>query len=68
MEKPGERPYRATVYLPGHDETGKAPVVRRLSAATEEGLVEAIATWLAQGYRVKSYEVLTLPIGEETPQ
>jgi hypothetical protein len=58
MEKPGERPYRATVYLPGHDETGKAPVVRRLS----------VATWLAQGYRVKSYEVLTLPIGEETPQ
>lgn len=59
------RPYRATIYLPGHDETGKAPVVRKITAATQGGLSDAISQYIDDGYRVRSYEVLTLPLDIE---
>jgi hypothetical protein len=55
-----ERPFRATVYLPGHDEGGHEPVATKVSAATREGLEKALEPWLADGYRVKRYEVLSL--------
>lgn len=59
------RPFRATVYLPGHDEDGQEPVATKVSAASREGLESALEPWLAQGYRVKRYEVLTLDLGLE---
>lgn len=36
--------------------------VRRLSAATEEGLERALEPWLALGYRRVAYEVVELPL------
>lgn len=56
------RPFRATVYLPGHDEGGHEPVAAKVSAATRQGLETALEPWLADGYRVKRYEVLELPL------
>lgn len=59
------RPFRATVYLPGHDESGRSPVVRKVSASTEAGLTHAIDRYVREGYRVRAYETLTLDLGEE---
>lgn len=59
------RPFRATVYLPGHDESGRWVKVRTCSAATQEGLERALEPFLAQGYRRTAYEVLELPLEEE---
>lgn len=56
------RPYRATIYLPGHDEAGRLVVVRRLSAASEAGLEQAMAPWKADGYVAVAYEVIPLPL------
>ena len=64
-KSPRSRPFRATVYLPGHDEAGHEPVATKVSASTQEGLDTALEPWLAQGYRVKRYEVLTLDLGLE---
>lgn len=60
------RPYRATIYLPGHDEAGRLVAVRRLSAATQEGLERAMAPWLAEGYLPVAYEVIELPLELDT--
>lgn len=62
-----DRPFRATVYLPGHDESGHEPVATKVSAATQEGLERALEPWVADGYRVKRYEVLSLDLELEDP-
>lgn len=62
MDRPGSRPFRATVYLPGHGEDGRWIAVRKISAATQEGLEKALEPWLAQGYRRVAYEVPPLPL------
>lgn len=56
------RPFRATVYLPGHDEAGHGVPVAKVSAATAEGLERVLAPWREDGYQVKAYEVLTLEL------
>ena len=57
------RPFRATVFLPGHDESGRSPVVRKVATTTQEALDASLDRYKAEGYRVKSYEVLPLPLG-----
>lgn len=60
---PGTRPFRATVYLPGHDEQGQGVVVGKASAATPEALEATLARhgW-DTGYAVTRYEVLELEL------
>lgn len=66
MKRPGARPFRATVYLPGHGEDGRWIAVRKISAASKEGLAKALEPWLSQGYRRVAYEEVPLPLeGEE---
>jgi hypothetical protein len=68
--RPRPRPYRATVYLPGHDETGHGVVVAKVSAATQAGLERVLAPWRSHGYQVRAYEVMTLDLGlddEDSP-
>jgi hypothetical protein len=60
------RPFRATVYLPGHGEDGQLVVVARVSAASEEGLARALARWLDQGYEARRWEELHLPLEADT--
>jgi hypothetical protein len=55
-------PFRATVYLPGHDEEGHGIIVARPHAATREGLERALGRWEAEGYAITRYEVLALPL------
>lgn len=62
MGKP--RPFRATVYLPGHQEDGAPVVVANVSACTEGGLARALAKWLEDGYVAVGYEELTLPLDD----
>lgn len=62
MKRPGSRPFRATVYLPGHAEGGRPVSVAKVSAASEEGLKRALEKWLALGYTQASYEEQTLPL------
>lgn len=59
------RPFRATVYLPGHTEEGAGVAVGKIARATEESLNEACAAWEVDGYAVVRYEVLELDL--ETP-
>lgn len=61
------RPYRATIYLPGHDEAGRLVVVRRLSAASQGGLDNQIKPWTDDGYVAIAYEVMELPLEGLTP-
>lgn len=56
------RPFRATVYLPGHDEEGRGVVVAKRSAASQEGLEKALGTYVADGYPITRYEVLELDL------
>lgn len=56
------RPYRATVYLPGHGEGGQLIAVARVSAASEGGLDRALARWLDEGYEARRWEELHLPL------
>lgn len=62
MDRPGARPFRATIYLPGHGEDGRWIAVRKISAASEAGLERALEPWLAQGYRRVAYEEVPLPL------
>lgn len=50
------------VYLPGHGEDGRWIAVRKVSAATEEGLEHALEPWIAKGYRRVAYEEVQLPL------
>lgn len=56
------RPFRAVVYLPGHDEHGRGVPVAKVSAATEQGLERALTRWREAGYAVAAYEEVPLPI------
>jgi hypothetical protein len=56
------RPFRATVYLPGHDEAGRGIVVTKVSAATRENLDALLEGWETRGYAITRYEVLHLPL------
>lgn len=56
------RPFRADVWLPGHDENGGGIIVAKVSAATLEGLDAALEKWA--GYAVTRYEELELPLEE----
>lgn len=58
------RPFRATVYLPGHDEQGRGVVVTKVSAASAEGLARALDRWETEGYAITRYQVLELPLEE----
>jgi len=57
------RPFRATIYLPGHDETGHGVAVAKTSASSEHLLTLALQPWLDAGYHVVRYEVLSLDLG-----
>lgn len=65
MDRPGSRPFRATVYLPGHDDAGRGVVRAKIACTTEDHLNTAMAAWKAQGYMVTAYEVLQLPTPDE---
>lgn len=54
------RPFRAVIYLPGHDENGHGVVVAKTSTTTEDMLEAAVKPWVDQGYVVKRYEVLDM--------
>jgi len=56
------RPWRATVYLPGHLEDGRLVVWRRLAYATEEARDARMAGWEEEGFVVQRYEVLELDL------
>lgn len=58
-----KRPFRATVYLPGHDEEGHGIVVAKVSATTQANLGRALEGYLVDGYAITRYEVLELPLG-----
>ena len=60
MQRPGSRPYRATIYLPGHGEDGRLVPVRKVSAATEAGLEKVLARYRAEGYAVVAYQEVPL--------
>lgn len=64
MNRPGSRPFRAVVYLPGHGEGGHLVSVKVVTAATEEGLARALERWTVQGYETKSWEEVALPLDE----
>ena len=55
------RPFRGTVYLPGHDEAGHGVAVAKVSASTQANLDKALDRYRAEGYHVRTYEVLALP-------
>lgn len=55
------RPFRGTVYLPGHDEDGHGVAVAKVSASTQANLDKALDRYRAEGYHVRTYEVLALP-------
>jgi hypothetical protein len=61
------RPFRATVYLPGHTEEGHGVAVGKIARATLEALNAALEPWEADGYAIVRYEVLALPLEVETP-
>lgn len=61
------RPFRATVYLPGHGEGGQLIPVARVSAASEDGLNRALARWLEQGYEARAWEEVPLPLEGTDP-
>jgi hypothetical protein len=65
MQRPGSRPYRAVVYLPGHDDEGRGVAVAKVSAASQEGLDKALTRWRAEGYAVAAYEEVPLPLDGE---
>lgn len=46
MDRPGSRPYKAVIYLPGHDEHGHLVTVRVVTAGSQEGLEKAVQRWL----------------------
>lgn len=62
MDRPGSRPYRAVVYLPGHDETGRGVAVAKVSAASQDGLERACKKWRDEGYAVTAYEEVPLDL------
>lgn len=62
MKRPGSRPYRAVVYLPGHDEAGRGVSVAKVSAASQEGLDKALERYLAEGYVAVGWEEVPLPL------
>lgn len=62
MDRPGSRPFRAVVYLPGHDEHGRGVAVAKVSAASQEGLDRALEKWRAEGYAVTAYEEVPLEL------
>lgn len=62
MDRPGARPFRAVVYLPGVNDAGRGVPVTKVAAATQEGLDKALEKWRAQGYAVAAYEVIPLPL------
>lgn len=62
MDRPGSRPFRAVVYLPGHDEHGRGVAVAKVSAASLEGLERACEKWRDQGYAVAAYEEVPLDL------
>lgn len=68
MDRPGSRPYRAIVYLPGHDDGGRLVAVAKVSAASPEGLDRALARWLDDGYEAKRWLEVPLPLTEEGPE
>lgn len=49
------KPWRATVYLPGHTEEGHGIAVGKIARTTQEALVEACAAWERDGYVVVKY-------------
>lgn len=57
-----QRPFRATVYLPGHTEEGNGVVVTKVSTSTREALELILEPWAADGYAITRYEVLHLPL------
>jgi hypothetical protein len=57
-----KRPFRATVYLPGHDENGHGVVAAKVSATTQANLDRALEGYLVDGYAITRYEVLELPL------
>lgn len=61
------RPYRAQVYLPGHGEDGRLVPVKRVSAATQEGLDAALERYRAEGYAVVAWEEVPLPLDYDPP-
>lgn len=65
MERPGSRPFRAVVYLPGHDEHGRGVAVAKVSAASQEGLDKALKRWREQGYAVTAYQEVPLELEME---
>lgn len=56
------RPFKADVWLPGHNEQGRGIIVTKVSAGSEEGLDRALTRWLDQGYVVRRYEDLELDL------
>lgn len=66
MDRPGSRPYRAIIYLPGHGEGGRLVSVAKVSAASEAGLDRALRRWLDQGYEAKRW--LEVPLELEGPE
>lgn len=62
MDRPGSRPFRAVVYLPGHDEHGQGVAVAKVSAASLEGLTKATKKWVGDGYAVAAYEEVPLDL------
>lgn len=65
VDRPGSRPYRAVVYLPGTGEGGRLVSVRTVTAASQAGLEKALAPWLAQGYERKAW--VEVPLDLEAP-
>lgn len=68
MDRPGSRPYRAVVYLPGHDEQGRGVAVAKVSAASLEGLEKALKRWRAEGYAVAAYQEVPLELENDHAQ
>ena len=66
MERPGSRPFRATVYLPGDLGDGRWIAARKVSAGTQEGLERVLDRYRADGYRVVAYEEVHLPLIERS--
>lgn len=64
MNRPGSRPFRATIYLPGHGEDGHLIPVRKVSASTEANLERVLDRYRAEGYAVVAYEEVPLPLEE----
>lgn len=59
---PIPRPWRAAVFLPGHQESGAKVLVCRISCASEDSLERSLAKYRADGYWVKAWEELPLDL------